>query len=125
MDCKFQNLGGAVALIATQVVQGRITVQGVKEEIGRLQAKRQGCSAGDRVESLLAAVLGEKGVQNMDLFDRTTLAKVVAICRTSGILAGAGRLLFNVLRRKIRSRNDSGWLRKCLAKFDLDWQLVS
>ncbi|MFW2368228.1 MAG: RNA repair transcriptional activator RtcR [Desulforhopalus sp.] len=121
----FRDLGGAVTRMATLAEKGRITVDDVKEEINRLQVKWRKSSQKEDMDGLLVSILGDSKVHNLDVLDRVTLGKVVEVCRASGSMAEAGRVLFNISRLKKRSKNDSDRLRKYLAKFDLDWNQVT
>lgn len=124
-SANFRDLGGAVTRMATLASKGRITVQDAREEIKRLQSRWLTTSPGNSVDTLLVSVLGEHKVHDLDVIDRATLAKVVEVCRASSSIADAGRVLFNSSRLKKRTKNDSDRLRKYLAKFNLDWQLLT
>lgn len=121
----FRDLGGAVTRMATLATHGRITVGGVQEEIQRLKSRWQATAMRENESQLLTATIGREKVDQLDLFDRATLAKVVEVCRSSATIADAGRTLFERSRLKKSTINDSDRLRKYLAKFDLDWRQVA
>jgi transcriptional regulatory protein RtcR len=116
----FRDLNGAVVRMATLAHGGRITAEVVQEEIARLQKSWENLEGGDEEESL-AEVLSPEQLTKLDLFDRTQLARVVAVCRSSRSLSDAGRLLFSASRERKKSSNDADRLRKYLTRFGLDW----
>jgi len=120
----FRDLGGAVTRMATLSANGRITLEQVREEIDGLRQRWRGQERGGSGDTLLVEILGQDKLQEIDLFDRLTLAGVVKTCRSSVNLAEAGRTLFEISRRKKSSTNDSDRLRKYLAKFGLGWQEI-
>jgi transcriptional regulatory protein RtcR len=61
----------------------------------------------------------------LDPFDRVQLAEVVRICRRSRSLSEAGRILFSASRTRRTSSNDADRLRKYLARFDLEWAMLT
>jgi transcriptional regulatory protein RtcR len=69
-----------------------------------------------------------KGVERIlaecDEFDRVQLRAVIKVCRESETLAAAGRRLYAQSRQKRVSYNDSDRLKKYLARFGLDWDLI-
>ena len=120
----FRDLNAAITRMATLAPAGRIAVDVVDEECGRLtRAWRAGAGATDRTGATdaLVVLLGEERVAELDRFDRVQLADVVAACRGARSLSEAGRLLFSVSRSKKRVANDADRLRKYLARFGLDW----
>lgn len=119
----FRDLNGAVRRMATLAPSGRITVEIVEEEIGRLKRAWKGNDI-DSVNTLLEEVLGEEAAAGLDRFDRVQLAEVIHVSRNSSTLSEAGRKLFSVSRQGKKSSNDADRLRKYLARFDLDWDLV-
>jgi transcriptional regulatory protein RtcR len=66
----------------------------------------------------------EKILESCDEFDKVQLRAVIAICRESETMASAGRKLFAQSRLKRGSLNDSDRLKKYLARFGLDWEMV-
>ena len=116
----FRDLSASVTRMATLSPKGRITVEVVEEEIGRLElAWRRAAPGGD--EALLATVLGPERLAGIDLFDRPQLALVVRVCRESRSLSAAGRRLFAVSRLAKTTSNDADRLKKYLARFALSW----
>ncbi len=73
-------------------------------------------------EGMLAAVLGPKALEEVDLFDRVQLAFVIQMCRDCGTLSEAGRKLYGSTREKRKVQNDADRLRKYLTRFGLDWE---
>ncbi|PHV10492.1 RNA repair transcriptional activator RtcR [Chitinimonas sp. BJB300] len=114
----FRELSASVTRMATLAEAGRITEAGVDEEICRLQHAWSG-----QIESPLADLLGAR-VDEMDLFDRLQLERVVQVCQQASSLSDAGRRLFDVSRQEKAKANDADRLRKYLARFDLDWRQV-
>jgi transcriptional regulatory protein RtcR len=119
----FRDLNGAVIRMATLAHGGRITAEVVVEEIARLQASWNSLEAAGEEESL-SEFLSPEDLAKIDLFDRTQLARVIAICRSSRSLSDAGRLLFNASRHLKKTPNDADRLRKYLSRFNLDWNHV-
>ena len=114
----FRDLAASVTRLATLATAGRITVELVHEEIGRLSAQWQPVKTQPDIdlEDLLS--------QSIDDFDAVQLREVIKICRQSRNLSDAGRKLFAVSRQQRKSPNDADRLRKYLAKFGLDWEQV-
>ncbi|PWT88962.1 MAG: transcriptional regulator [Proteobacteria bacterium] len=116
----FRDLNAAVGRISTLAIGGRISLEIVEEEIGRLRdlwADPPGTSADDVLREFLAA----DRVSEMDVFDRVQLAQVVAICRKCRSLSEAGRTLFSASRGRKSSTNDADRLRKYLNRFGIEW----
>ncbi len=124
----FRDLNGAVVRMATLASGGRITIEIVEEETGRLKAvwsrQREKLPGDSDDESLLTEVLGVEKAGALDLFDRVQLAAVLRVCRESRSLSSAGRTLFAVSRVAKTSANDANRLRKYLGRFGLTWQDV-
>jgi len=147
----FRDLSGAVQRMATLSPSGRIDEAAVEAEIARLQrgwaARAPAGAAGDSFEragadsgntmgaasprSLAAAaddglrgLLGER-LSEVDEFDRVQLMHVVEVCRACKSLSQAGRRLFAASRARKKAANDADRLRKYLARFGLDWRLIS
>lgn len=120
----FRELSASVTRMATLADSGRITVDGVDEEIARLRAGWQ--QGGENASTALERLLGEHaaGIADIDLFDRLQLESVIAVCRRARSLSEAGRQLFDVSRQSKASSNDADRLRKYLARFGLDWQQI-
>ena len=117
----FRDLNGAVTRMATLAPAGRITVEVVEEEIGRLEAAWHGTDQDDE-QGLLEEVLGRDCAAELDRFDRGQLTAVIRLCRQSRTLSEAGRQLFDVSRTRKSSSNDADRLRKYLSRFGLAWE---
>ena len=119
----FRDLNAAVTRMATLAPRGRIRVEEVEEEIGRLRESwhRPGSEASVVESADLLALLGAKALAEIDPFDQVQLTHVVAVCRRSKNLSDAGRELFAVSRTKRTVANDADRLKKYLARFDLDF----
>ncbi len=117
----FRDLNAAVVRMATLAGGGRITVDGVDDEIARLTAR---WAAADEPPDELDALLGPAAAADLDRFDRVQLADVVRVCRRSRSLSDAGRTLFAASRQKKATANDADRLRKYLARFGLDGKQV-
>ncbi len=120
-SANFRDLNASVTRMATLAEGGRITVAAVSEEVGRLRNKWQATLVngdGDAM-ALVASVLGQDSVNNIDRYDCLVLAAVIRVCRESNSMAAAGRTLFNVSREQKRSQNDSHRLKQLLDKWGL------
>jgi transcriptional regulatory protein RtcR len=127
-----RDLNGAVVRMATMSSGGRITVEVVEQEIGRLQAAwRSAPAEGDGStassppsgpDAILTRLLGEQRLAELDRFDRVQLADVVAVCSQARSLSEAGRILFAASRQKKENPNDADRVRKHLLRFGLSWQ---
>jgi transcriptional regulatory protein RtcR len=115
----FRDFNAAVRRMATLSPGGRITIECVDEEIGRLRIAWRDGKAQD---SALEQILGGKKAAELDRFDRAQLEEVLRICRDSRSLSEAGRVLFAVSRTQKKSTNDADRVRKYLARFGIDWQ---
>src|SRR5262249_36272784 len=116
----FRDLNAALVRMATLAKGGRISLEIVEEEILRLTDSLVAL-AGSGQEDDLRGLVGPKQLQEMDLFDRLQLSKVVAVCRDARTLSDAGRTLFNVSRERRATANDADRLRKYLQRFGLEW----
>lgn len=118
----FRDLAASVTRMATFAPSGRIDLPTVHAEIGRLRRLWAGKAATtddlDRLMDLPALV-------ELDPFDRVQLAEVVRVCRRSRSLSEAGRSLFSASRARRASSNDADRLRKYLARFRLDWAMLT
>jgi len=117
----FRDLNAAVARMATLAHGGRISLPLVHEEIDRLMLAWRGPIADDD----LTSVLSPHQLEALDPFDRVQLQHVLTVCRRSRSLSEAGRALFQASRAKKTSSNDADRLRKYLARFDLDWSIIT
>jgi transcriptional regulatory protein RtcR len=113
----FRGFNAAITRMATLAPGGRITVEIVAGEIGRLREAVSIDGAGD----VLARVLGSERAARLDRFDRVQLGDVLAVCKEASSLSAAGRALFAASRAEKRSVNDADRLRKYLAKFGLEF----
>jgi transcriptional regulatory protein RtcR len=114
----FRDFNAAVRRMATLSPGGRITIECVDEEIGRL---RVAWRDGKQQDGALEEVLGDKKANELDRFDRAQLEEVLRVCRESRSLSEAGRLLFAVSRTQKKSTNDADRVRKYLARFGIEW----
>lgn len=116
----FRDLGASLTRMATLAPAGRITVETVDEELQRLRRLwRQNETENDP----LLALLGDR-VAEVDLFDQLQLREVIKVCRRCRNLSEAGRQLFAASRERKTSANDTDRLRKYLARFGLEWDMV-
>ena len=117
----FRDLGASVTRMATLAPAGRIDLPTVKAEISRLEHIAPGTAAAG---GLMAELLDDKELAEIDPFDRVQLEEVVRTCRRSRTLSEAGRTLFCASRARKRSSNDADRLRKYLARYDLSWDRI-
>lgn len=115
----FRELSASVTRMATLADAGRITEAVAGEEVQRLQ----GTWITDGQHGLVGAVLGAQA-DELDLFDRVQLERVLEVCQSSVSLSEAGRTLFAVSRQSKKQPNDADRLRKYLARFGMDWEQV-
>ncbi len=119
----FRDLNAAVARMATLSMGGRISVEIVDEEIGRLTAAwadPRGFSA----DEMLRELMGAEALEAVDGFDRVQLAHVVEVCRQSRTISEAGRTLFSASRGRKATANDADRLRKYLSRFGVEWGML-
>lgn len=123
-EANFRDLSASVTRMATLAPQGRITVTVVAEEIERL-TKAWGRAPADPLDGrLIAEILGQDVLQQLDLFDITQLAAVLRVCREHKSASAAGRALFAKSMLQKKSSNDADRLSKYLARFDLKFDDV-
>ncbi|MBK7900136.1 MAG: RNA repair transcriptional activator RtcR [Azonexus sp.] len=115
----FRELGASLTRLATLAAAGRITEPDVADEIARLTATWAEEPSGDASAEILGA-----DAEALDLFDRSQLNTVIAVCRASVSLSEAGRRLFAVSRAEKKQRNDADRLRKYLARFGLTFDTL-
>jgi transcriptional regulatory protein RtcR len=122
----FRDLNGAIIRMATLAQGGRITLEIVEEEIGRLKRAWSipGKTSSDD-HDVLTGLLGKDAAEKIDSFEVPQLIHVVKVCRESKTISGAGRKLFSVSRGKRKLVNDADRLKKYLARFGLDWISVT
>jgi transcriptional regulatory protein RtcR len=111
--------------MATLAGAGRIGVELVDEEIGRLRENWRAPARSGFEEEHLPRLLAEDRRSQLDLFDRAQLEFVIRVCRDSRTLSEAGRRLFGVTRERRKDNNDADRLRKYLLRFGLSWQALS
>lgn len=118
----FRDLNAAVTRMATLAPRGRIRVEEVDEEIGRLRDSwvRPGEKAAP-AEVDLEVLLGSEAFADIDPFDQVQLCHVVTVCRRAKSISEAGRELFAVSRMKRAVANDADRLKKYLARFGVDF----
>ena len=122
----FRDLAAALTRMATLAPSGRIRVAEVEAEIRRLESSWESGASGASARSpggALERVLGKRA-DALDLFDRAQLATVVDVCAREPSLSAAGRKLFAKSLEKRASKNDADRLRKYLARFDLDFEMI-
>jgi transcriptional regulatory protein RtcR len=118
----FRDLAASVTRMATLAPSGRIGTSEVDEEITRLRSlwsSRLATSSDD-----LSHLLSPESIAALDRFDRVQLAEVIRVCRSARSLSEAGRSLFAASRARRASSNDADRLRKYLARFDLEWNMI-
>lgn len=116
----FRDLSASVTRMATLSRNGRISVEGVEQEVRRLSSawaipdpEQSSVGFSDHVRRTL---------ESLDDFDRIQLEHVLRTCAASASLSDAGRKLFAVSRSRKQSSNDADRLRKYLARFGQDWE---
>lgn len=119
----FRDLAASVTRMATLSQKGRIDADCVGKEIERL--RRLWSGQADKAVDILCEILDENRIAELDLFDRIQLTETIRVCRTSRSLSEAGRTLFNASRARRSSSNDADRLRKYLARFELEWSVVT
>lgn len=120
-SANFRDLNACITRMATLSPGGRITAAVLGEEKERLKAGWSAPVAAGDPDAVLTAVLPERTIERLDLFDRVQLAFVIGVCRESATLSDAGRKLFAATREHRKTANDADRLRKYLARFSLDW----
>jgi transcriptional regulatory protein RtcR len=90
----------------------------------RSRPRRHWRAPSEPAAELVEAILGERAA-DVDLFERAQLELVLRVCSESKSLSDAGRRLFAVSRTRKASSNDADRLRKYLARFGLDWEMVA
>jgi len=123
----FRDLSASITRMATLSPSGRISPQIVEAEIARLTAAWCRASTphvphAPHAPDPCEQSLGPARANELDRFDRTQLADVLAVCKQSRTLSDAGRTLFAQSRQSKTSTNDADRLRKYLARFDLAWE---
>ena len=121
-SANFRDLNNSIARMLVLAEGNRIGEDEVRLETARLQ--RDWSQASPEAEDIVADLLGQHALAQLDLFDRYQLAGVIEVCRKSDSLAAAGRTLFASSLRRKKSSNDSDRLRKYLQRFNLDWETL-
>lgn len=119
----FRDLAASVTRMATLSPKGRIDLDCVKAEIGRL--KRLWSGQTHEGVDVLSDLFDADALAEIDPFDRVQLVEVIRSCRNSRSLSEAGRALFAASRARRSSSNDADRLRKYLARFGLEWASVA
>ncbi len=120
----FRDLTSSVTRLCTFADGSRIGLASVEKEITRL--KQSWRLSGDKdFEQTLLSVMSQKTLASIDPFERPGLAYVIETCRHSRSLSQAGRRLYAVSRLERKTTNDADRLKKYLAKFGLDWQMLA
>lgn len=119
----FRDLSAAMTRMCTLAKGGRITLDIVKEEIGRLKGYWQDDMNSDKSSPVTIRQTLENYIlpETIDRFYHAQLADVIQICKESPNLSQAGRILFAESRKGKQSSNDADRLKKYLAKFGLGW----
>jgi transcriptional regulatory protein RtcR len=118
----FRDFSAAITRMAVLSSGGRVRVEGVEEEIGRLRASwRRSPRKEAAPHDPVTEALGADAAAEIDRFDRVQLADVLTVCKQARSLSEAGRELFAASRAKKTSVNDADRLRKYLARFGLSW----
>jgi transcriptional regulatory protein RtcR len=113
----FRDLNAAITRMGTFADSGRIPIEVVEDEIGRLKDAWSSKETGPL--SVVIQHLGERA-REFDPFDLYQLEHVLKVCGQSRSLSDAGRALFSVSRERKTSSNDTDRLKKYLQKFGLD-----
>jgi transcriptional regulatory protein RtcR len=120
----FRDFNAAIRRMATLAPGGRITREGVDDEVGRLRALWSGVARDESAVRGVEQLLGSRAAE-LDRFERVQLEEVLRICGEARSLSEAGRELFAASRSRKKSSNDADRLRKYLARFGLSWPQVS
>jgi transcriptional regulatory protein RtcR len=115
----FRDLSASIQRMATLAEGGRIRSEDVALEVNRLCTQWQMSKTEVETEDLLAQILSEKALDQMDLFDQLQLTQVIRICLSAHSVSEAGRKLYAVSRDERRSVNDAHRLRMYLKKYGL------
>ena len=116
----FRDLNAAVVRMATLAQGGRISLEIVGEELGRLNDSWEALASGPSDDDLVQ-IMNPEELSKLDLFDRLQLSSVIAVCKKSRSLSDTGRMLFNASRGRRKTANDADRLRKFLQRFGIEW----
>ncbi|MFJ4142825.1 RNA repair transcriptional activator RtcR [Pseudomonas sp. NPDC089734] len=117
----FRELSASITRMATLADSGRIDETEVEEEIQRLRYAWDLDTSRQTHERLPLP----DGMGELDLFDQLQLKAVIEVCRQADSLSDAGRKLFGVSRLSKANPNDADRLRKYLARFGIDWKMMT
>jgi transcriptional regulatory protein RtcR len=120
----FRDLNAAIVRMGTLAQGARISVELVQEEIQRLHGSWP-ADESPVEDGVLPRFFAPDQLEQVDLFDRLQLERVIEVCRRSRSISEAGRNLFHVSRSRKSSNNDADRLRKYLARFNLDWSEIT
>ncbi len=119
----FRDLTASVTRLCTFTQASRIDLTNVKKEIERLKSGWRFASD-QKGDEILLQFMTQTQLQEIDPFERPSLANVITTCRSSNSLSQAGRNLFAVSRVAKKSTNDADRLKKYLARFNLSWESI-
>lgn len=122
----FRDLNAAMTRMGTLAEGGRISLQVVEEEIGRLKSlwTSQGKTEDSAEQNLERLTKRAPELAQLDRFARVQLADVIQVCLQSATISEAGRILFSSSRKEKTTSNDADRLRKYLLKFGLSWEEI-
>lgn len=121
-DGNFRDLSASATRLVTLAERGRITKSMVQAEIDGLNKLWSDTSADD--DFTLVSDFVEDATE-IDRFDIVQLAEVIRACRASKSQSEAGRKLFAASRKKKTSGNDADRLAKYLARYGLNFSMLS
>lgn len=121
----FRDLNACVTRMATLAPKGRINIETVRDEIERLKWNWAGSEQDKEGElNYIRQIVGKESEEGLDLFDRVQLNEVLKVCMLSKTLSEAGRTLFAQSRTRKKNPNDADRLKKYLAKFGINWEMI-
>jgi transcriptional regulatory protein RtcR len=123
-NANFRDLSASITRMATLAPQGRINLEVVTGEIDRLKIAWGNRQVGMMDDRLVADVLGQDRLSQLDLFDVAQLAAVLKVCGEHTSASAAGRALFAKSMLEKKSSNDADRLSKYLARFGLKFDDV-
>ena len=119
-SANFRDLNASITRMGTLADGGRITVEVVNEETGRLTKKwHPDLKASKEPRVIIDQILGAGSCDKVDLYDQLKLASIIEVCRGSRSMAEAGRKLFDHSRENKKSSNDSHRVKQILDKFGI------
>ena len=117
----FRDFNASMTRMATLAPGGRITVQIVEEETGRLREAWSSFGSAKH-DDILGRHLAVEQLAKLDRVEKVLLREVLDVCSRSRSLSDAGRFLYAATRERRRSTNDADRLRKYLSRYGLKWQ---